>query len=84
MSDLAKALRVRREFFLRPVFDSPRPMFYRKLVSTLKRDREYQKTQVNWLHEISDVLQHYVDYTPASVGVDDVLLIPRGWSIKKD
>jgi|TARA_R110002126_G_scaffold248949_1_gene391733 Zn-dependent peptidase ImmA (M78 family)/transcriptional regulator with XRE-family HTH domain len=62
LSELAKALRVRREFFLRPVFDSSRPMFYRKLASTLKRDREYQKSQVNWLHEISDVLQHYVDY----------------------
>lgn len=62
LSELAKALRVRREFFLRPVFDSPKPMFYRKLASTLKRDREYQKSQVNWLHEISDVLQHYVDY----------------------
>lgn len=62
LSELAIALRVRREFFLRPVFDSPRPMFYRKLASTLKRDREYQKSQVNWLHEISDVLQHYVDF----------------------
>ena len=62
LTELAKALRVRREFFLRPVFDSPRPMFYRKLVSTLKRDREYQTSQVSWLHEISHVLQHYVDF----------------------
>lgn len=71
LAELAKALRVRREFFLRPVFDSPRPMFYRKLVSTLKRDREYQASQVNWLHEISDVLQHYVDFP--ELDVPDVL-----------
>lgn len=71
LTELAKALRVRREFFLRPVFDSPRPMFYRKLVSTLKRDREYQTSQVNWLHEISDVLQHYVDFP--ELDIPDVL-----------
>lgn len=71
LSELAKALRVRREFFLRPVFDSPRPMFYRKLASTLKRDREYQKSQMNWLHEISDVLHHYVDFP--ELDIPDVL-----------
>lgn len=71
LTELAKALRVRREFFLRPVFDSPRPMFYRKLVSTLKRDREYQTSQVSWLHEISHVLQHYVDFP--ELDIPDVL-----------
>ncbi len=71
LAELAKALRVRREFFLRPVFDSPRPMFYRKLVSTLKRDREYQTSQVSWLHEISHVLQHYVDFP--ELDIPDVL-----------
>lgn len=71
LTELAKALRVRREFFLRPVFDSLRPMFYRKLVSTLKRDREYQTSQVSWLHEISHVLQHYVDFP--ELDIPDVL-----------
>lgn len=71
LTELAKALRVRREFFLRPVYDSPRPMFYRKLVSTLKRDREYQTSQVSWLHEISHVLQHYVDFP--ELDIPDVL-----------
>lgn len=71
LTELAKALRVRREFFLRPVFNSPRPMFYRKLVSTLKRDREYQTSQVSWLHEISHVLQHYVDFP--ELDIPDVL-----------
>jgi len=71
LTELARALRVRREFFLRPVFDSPRPMFYRKLVSTLKRDREYQTSQVSWLHEISHVLQHYVDFP--ELDIPDVL-----------
>lgn len=71
LTALAKALRVRREFFLRPTFDSPRPMFYRKLVSTLKRDREYQSSQVRWLHEISHALQHYVDFP--EVDIPDVL-----------
>lgn len=71
LTELAKVLRVRREFFLRPVFDSPRPMFYRKLVSTLKRDREYQTSQVSWLHEISHVLQHYVDFP--ELDIPDVL-----------
>ena len=53
LTELAKALRVRREFFLRPVFDSPRPMFYRKLVSTLKRGME------SFLHEsLPDTVAH--------------------------
>lgn len=67
LAELASVLRVRREFFLRPVFDSSRPMFYRKLVSTLKRDRAYQEAQVHWLHEIGDVLQHYVDFPEVDI-----------------
>lgn len=71
LADLAKALRVRREFFLRPVFDSPRPVFYRTLASTLKRDLSYQEAQMHWLHEISDVVQHYVDFP--NLDIPDVL-----------
>lgn len=71
LSELASALRVRREFFLRPVFDSDRPMFYRTLASTLKRDLTYQESQVHWLHEISDVVQHYVDFP--DIDIPDVL-----------
>ena len=68
---LADILHVRREFFLRPVFGSIRPMFHRTLSSTLVRDIEYQHAQMSWLHELSAMLQHYVDL-PA-VDVPDVL-----------
>src|ERR1700722_12672837 len=61
LTTLTNVLCVRREFFLRPVFDSPRPMFYRSLASTLVRDIEYQHAQMHWMQEISSVLQHYVD-----------------------
>ncbi|SEL28761.1 helix-turn-helix domain-containing protein [Pacificibacter marinus] len=61
LTDLARELRVRREFFLRPVFDSTRPFFHRKLASASKRDRTYQHAQVNWLNEVSSIAQHYVD-----------------------
>jgi len=68
---LANVLNVRREFFLRPVFVSPRPLFYRSLSSTLVRDLDYQRAQMRWLHELSSVLQHYVDFP--SVDIPDVL-----------
>jgi len=62
LTALTNALRVRREFFLRPVFDSPRPVFFRSLSSTLVRDIDYQHAQMHWMQEISSVLQHYVDF----------------------
>ena len=71
LTALTNVLRVRREFFLRPVFDSPRPMFYRSLASTLVRDIDYQHAQMHWMQEISSVLQHYVDF-PA-IDFPDVL-----------
>jgi len=68
---LSSVLNVRREFFLRPVFTSPRPMFYRSLSNTLVKDLDYQHAQMRWLQELSSVLQHYVDF-PA-VDIPDVL-----------
>ncbi|WP_316163741.1 XRE family transcriptional regulator [Bradyrhizobium sp. SZCCHNRI20481] len=59
---LASALHVRREFFLRPIVNSMRPMFHRSLMSTLVRDIEYQHSQMRWLQEISGILEHYVDF----------------------
>ena len=46
-------------------------MFYRTLASTLVRDIDYQHSQMRWLHEISSILQHYVDF-PA-LDIPDVL-----------
>ncbi len=71
MTQLSNTLQVRREFFLRPVHRSERPMFYRSLSNTLVRDLDYQRSQMSWLHEISAVLQHYVDFP--SVDIPDVL-----------
>jgi Zn-dependent peptidase ImmA (M78 family)/transcriptional regulator with XRE-family HTH domain len=68
---LANVLNVRREFFLRPVYASPRPLFYRSLSSTLVRDLQYQRAQMRWLQELSSVLEHYVDF-PA-IDIPDVL-----------
>ncbi len=68
---LAGALNVRREFFLRPVYDSSKPMFHRSLASTLNRDLDYQHSQMEWMHEISATLQHYVDFP--KIDIPDVL-----------
>lgn len=61
LAELAAQLHVRREFFLRPVAISDRPVFYRTLSSTLVRDLNYQQSQMHWLQEISSIVQHYVD-----------------------
>jgi hypothetical protein len=49
MTALTGLLQVRREFFLRSVFESPRALFYRSLSSTLVRDISYQEPQMRWL-----------------------------------
>jgi Zn-dependent peptidase ImmA (M78 family) len=69
---LAGELQVRPEFFLRPPFQSERPTFLRSLASALQRDLHFQKSQMQWLQEISDILSHYVDL-PA-VDIPDVLV----------
>ncbi len=71
LSALSRELRLRREYFLRPTYTSPKPMFNRILSSALVRDRNYQNAQMRWLHEVSAVIQHYVDYP--SVDIPDVL-----------
>jgi Zn-dependent peptidase ImmA (M78 family)/DNA-binding transcriptional regulator YdaS (Cro superfamily) len=71
LSAIATALGVRREFFLRPIHTSSRPMFHRALSNTLVGDIRYQKSQMSWLQEISSILQHYVDFPP--VDIPDIL-----------
>ncbi|QEE19124.1 ImmA/IrrE family metallo-endopeptidase [Youhaiella tibetensis] len=71
LSALAHVLGVRREYFLRPAFESDRPMFHRQLTSTSVQDLRYQSAQMNWLQEISSTLQHYVDFP--EVDIPDVL-----------
>lgn len=68
---LAEKLQVRREYFLRPVFESDRPLFYRTLSSTLSRDLQYQKSQMRWLQEVSSAVGHYVEFP--KVDIPDVL-----------
>jgi Zn-dependent peptidase ImmA (M78 family)/transcriptional regulator with XRE-family HTH domain len=72
--DLARALRVRPEFFLRPQQlqeSEPQAAFYRSLASTLKRDRLMQEARIEWLQEISSAIQHYVDLP--TVDIPDVM-----------
>lgn len=71
LNQLANFLGVRREFFLRPFPDSGKPVFFRSLSSTLVRDLDYQKAQMRWLQELSDIVQHYVDLP--LVDIPDVL-----------
>ncbi|QRM27426.1 ImmA/IrrE family metallo-endopeptidase [Microvirga sp. VF16] len=71
LSALSGSLGVRREFFLRPLFESARPMFHRQLSNTLAGDIRYQHSQMKWLQEVSSILQHYVDFPP--VDIPDVL-----------
>lgn len=71
LSVLAEKLQVRREYFLRPIYDSDRPLFYRTLSSTLVRDLNYQQSQMRWLQEISSVVGHYVEFP--NIDIPDVL-----------
>lgn len=71
VSALAEVLNVRREYFLRPVAETRRALFHRSLSSTLKRDISYQHGQMQWLQEISAILQHYVDFP--DLDIPDVL-----------
>jgi Zn-dependent peptidase ImmA (M78 family)/transcriptional regulator with XRE-family HTH domain len=68
---LSRTLNVRREFFLRPIVETQRPVFYRSLSNTLIRDLEYQHAQMRWLQEMSTTLQHYVDLP--EIDIPDVL-----------
>lgn len=72
--ELCSTLKVRPEFFRRPLLDDQdgeQPAFYRSLASTLKRDRQMQEVRLEWLQEISSAIQHYVEF-PA-VDIPDVL-----------
>ncbi len=68
---LSGELGVRPEFFLRPPFESEKPTFLRSLASTLVRDLNFQKAQMQWLQELSFLLGHYVDLP--EVDIPDVL-----------
>ncbi|MDW9488220.1 ImmA/IrrE family metallo-endopeptidase [Sinorhizobium meliloti] len=78
LAELAAHLHVRREYFLRPVANSDRPLFYRTLASTLIKDLNYQESQMRWLQEISSIVEHYVDFP--EVDLPDVL---KGTSYKQ-
>ncbi len=71
LTGLASKLNVRREFFLRGVYESDHPTFHRQLSNTLVGDIRYQQSQMSWLQEVSSILQHYVDFPP--VDIPDVL-----------
>lgn len=68
---LAGEMQVRPEYFLRDTHESDRPTFLRSLSSTLVRDLAYQKAQMQWLHETSYIISHYVDLP--KVDIPDVL-----------
>lgn len=68
---LAEALNVRPEHFLRPLQMSDRPVFFRSLASTLKREKALQRARMAWLLDLSGALQEYVEL-PA-VDIPDVL-----------
>ncbi|MGO9642654.1 MAG: ImmA/IrrE family metallo-endopeptidase [Candidatus Acidiferrales bacterium] len=53
------------------MFASRRALFYRSLSSALSVDLEYQHAQMHWLHEISAMVQHYVDLP--KIDIPDVL-----------
>ena len=68
---MAGELHVRPEYFLRDTYQSDRPTFLRSLSNTLVRDLAYQKAQMQWLHEASYIISHYVDLP--EVDIPDVL-----------
>lgn len=68
---LASELQVRPEFFLRDTYESDQPTFLRSLSDAHVRDLAYQKAQMQWLHEVSFIIGHYVDLP--DVNIPDVL-----------
>lgn len=68
---LADELRVRPEFFLRPSFINERPTFLRSFANARVRDLNFQQVQMRWLQEVSNTLEHYVEF-PA-VDIPDVM-----------
>lgn len=72
LMSLAELLKVRPEFFLRPLSDQEnQSVFFRSLASTLKRDIAMQRARMQWLQEVSQVIQHYVDFP--SVNIPDIV-----------
>lgn len=78
LTAIADLLQVRREYFLRPINKSSRPLFFRSLSNVLARDSGYQETQIGWLQELSHIIGHYVDFPQCDI--PDVL---RGASYKQ-
>lgn len=70
LAKLARYFGVRREYFLRPVEDSKRPVFSRKLMSAAKLDVGFQTSQMEYLREIVTVVQHYVDLPKVEIPSD--------------
>ncbi|OYX46999.1 MAG: DNA-binding protein [Alphaproteobacteria bacterium 32-64-14] len=68
---LAEALNVRPEHFLRPLQNSDRPVFFRSLASSLKREKALQRARMSWLFDISSALQEYVELP--EVDIPDVM-----------
>ncbi len=68
---LAQILNVRVEHFVRDGFGDEAPVFFRSLASALKREKAYQRARMNWLIEISQIAQKYVELP--DVDIPDVL-----------
>jgi Zn-dependent peptidase ImmA (M78 family) len=81
LAKLARYLGVRREYFLRPVQDSKRPVFCRKLMSAAKLDVGFQASQMEFLREIVSVVQHYVDLPTVDVPAD---IAPKDFRTLRD
>ncbi|MGE0604747.1 MAG: helix-turn-helix domain-containing protein, partial [Xanthobacteraceae bacterium] len=65
---LAEALNVRVNYFLRPRPNSGlRTIFFRSYATALKRERARKRARLRWVQEISFVLQHYFDFPNVDV-----------------
>ncbi|MBI1360264.1 MAG: helix-turn-helix domain-containing protein [Alphaproteobacteria bacterium] len=71
LRSLAEALNVRPEHFLRPLLQSDRPVFFRSLASTLKREKALQRARMSWLFDLSTALQEYIELP--SVDIPDAM-----------
>lgn len=71
LSKLADILSVRREFFLRAEAVPHGPKLFRALASATKADLAYQSVNMQWLLEIGEAVQHYVDLP--DLDIPDVL-----------
>ncbi|GLS83259.1 helix-turn-helix domain-containing protein [Paraferrimonas haliotis] len=70
LETLSSAVNVPTHWFLRPIEKyGDTPSFFRTLASTSKAAQGVSKVKLEWMFEISDLLQHWLDWTQVNLPI---------------